>query len=67
MRSTEKATYDPAEVTRGLLDASDMLDQLQAMCVARRKSLEDAGFSPTIAEQMAAALWIGSFTGGSNS
>lgn len=45
-----------------LLAASEAIDVFQESLVARRRSLEADGFSPTIAEQMVAAIWIGAFT-----
>lgn len=59
-------TYDPVGLSQDLLEASDALDQLQDTVVARRRSLEAAGFSPAVAEHMAAAMWIGAFTNGTS-
>lgn len=49
------------DMVNDLLAASEALDMFQASLVARRRSLEADGFSPTIAEQMVAAIWIGTF------
>lgn len=61
---TDDKRYDAAEVSLGLLNLADMADQMQEVVVARRRSLEADGFSPTMAEHMAAAMWMSAFLPG---
>lgn len=54
---------DNWELGSSLMQMTEALDSLQAVCVARRDKLVADGFSPAAAEQMVMAMWAATFGG----
>lgn len=58
---------DPASrqsiLVNGLLEAADAYSALRDLVVSERKKLEEAGFSPTAAEEMAIEIWRAALRG----